>query len=224
MPEFSKDAERGVGEGLMERTIEIDARGLSCPQPVLLTKKSIESSGSDRYLVIVDNTISRENVCRFLTNQGFESKVRELSPEHYEIEAFRTEGSTPVTIPGTIICESSESPSESKLVVYVGSCFMGSGDDELGRKLIRGFLRTLIDMNFTPWRMIFINSGVKLTTLDDEATEAIGMLIDKGVEVLSCGTCLNHYQVEDKLVVGRTTTMYEVIESLEKATKVISPD
>lgn len=101
---------------------------------------------------------------------------------------------------------------------------MGSGDEELGAKLMRGFLRTLIDMSFTPWRMIFINSGVMLTTIDEEAVEALMLLSEKGVEILSCGTCLQHYKVDQKISVGRSTTMYEVLETLEKASKVISPD
>ncbi len=85
-------------------------------------------------------------------------------------------------------------------------------------------MRTLIDIEPKPWRMIFINSGVKLTTLDEEAAEAIGLLQERGVEILSCGTCLEFFGLKDKLKVGKITNMFEVIESLYKATKVISPD
>ena len=79
-------------------------------------------------------------------------------------------------------------------------------------------------MDQKPWRMIFINAGVKLTTLDDEAVEAVSMLEERGVEVLSCGTCLQFFGLEDKLRVGKVTNMYEVIESMNSASKVISPD
>ena len=109
-------------------------------------------------------------------------------------------------------------------VVYVGTDRMGAGDDVLGQKLMRGFLRTWIDCNPKPWRMIFINAGVKLTTVDEEAAEAVSLLEENGVEILSCGTCLQHFNLEDKLKVGKTTNMFEVIESLNAATKVISPD
>lgn len=208
----------------MKHPVRIDARGLNCPQPVLVTKKSIENSECDLFAIMVDNNISKENVSRFLRNQGFGVKIRELGVDQYEIEALRNPA-IPLTKeeilnPGEI----TEISEESHLVVYVGTCFMGSGDDKLGAKLMRGFLRTLIDMTFKPWRMIFINSGVKLTTIDEEASEALNMLAEKGVEILSCGTCLQHYKVEEKLAVGRSTTMYEVIESLQKASKIISPD
>jgi intracellular sulfur oxidation DsrE/DsrF family protein len=65
---------------------------------------------------------------------------------------------------------------------------------------------------------------VKLTTIDEEASEAISMLEEKGVEVLSCGTCLQHFGLEDKLKVGKVTNMFEIIDSLNEAAKIISPD
>ena len=123
-----------------------------------------------------------------------------------------------------LACPVAEPDTLHKHVVYIGSAHMGSGDDALGKKLIRGFLQTLIDCNPLPWRMIFINSGVKLTTVDEAAVEAVSMLEQKGVEVLSCGTCLQHFGLEEKLKVGKATNMFEVIESLNSATKVISPD
>lgn len=208
----------------MKYTVTIDARGLNCPQPVLLTKKSLETSDSEDFMVLVDNFVSMENVCRFLKSQGLDAKVISKEDGQYEIEAHRVGAQTANDTRPADPVSVTDISGESGLVVFVGSCFMGAGDDDLGAKLMRGFLRTLIDMSFKPWRMIFINSGVKLTTVDDEATEALGMLLEKGVEILSCGTCLQHYKVEDKLAVGRSTTMYEVIETLAKATKVISPD
>ena len=71
--------------------------------------------------------------------------------------------------------------------------------------------------------MIFINAGVKLTTRDEAAVEALGLLQDRGVELLSCGTCLQHFGLDADLKVGRVTNMFEVIETLSAATKVISP-
>lgn len=208
----------------MKPTVTIDARGLNCPQPVLLAKKSIDNSPADSLIVIVDNSISKENVCRFLTNQGFQVSPSEVSSDHYEIVAVKNppdEGPACDVLPKQDDAPQSDT---SSLVVYVGTCLMGSGDRELGEKLMRGFLRTLIDMSFKPWRMIFINSGVMLTTVDEEAVEALTLLSEKGVEILSCGTCLQHYKVDEKLSVGRSTTMYEVLETLEKASKVLSPD
>lgn len=208
----------------MKPEVTIDARGLNCPQPVLLTRKSIENSSANALMVIVDNEISKENVCRFLNSQGFSVTPREVSSDFFEIVASRNSPHEESSLDVTPEKHVAPKHDPSSLVVFVGTRLMGSGDEELGAKLMRGFLRTLIDMSFTPWRMIFINSGVMLTTIDEEAVEALMLLSEKGVEILSCGTCLQHYKVDQKISVGRSTTMYEVLETLEKASKVISPD
>ena len=203
----------------------VDARGLTCPQPVLETKRALEEGGHKDFLVLVDNHGSRENVARFAQNQGCHVDIVERPHEQFELrivcsgplkQAEQLEEISRCAVPA---------PSLGKgIVVYVGSNSMGRGDPELGEKLMRGFLRTWIDVQPRQWRMIFINSGVKLTTIDDEAVEAISMLEEKGVEVLSCGTCLQHYGLDDGPQVGRVTSMYEVIESLNAAEKVVSPD
>ncbi len=208
----------------MSHPITIDARGLNCPQPVLLAKKAMEDNSASCWVVLVDTPTSRENVSRFARNQGFAVEVQEGTPGQYSITVLR--GDSPPVPPQELLpCPVPEAVVSAGrgTVVYVGTNSMGTGDEELGRKLMRGFLRTWIDMNPLPWRMVFINSGVKLTTVDDEAVEAVSMLADRGVEILSCGTCIEHFGLSDKLRVGRVTNMYEVIETLTTAAKVISP-
>ncbi|MGC8658101.1 MAG: sulfurtransferase-like selenium metabolism protein YedF, partial [Desulfomonilaceae bacterium] len=179
-----------------------------------------------RFVVIVDNPVSRENVARFARNQG---AVVETSQD----EALNWKLDIRIEKPGQLYVENEllipcpipdDQTSTPKIVVYIGSNIMGRGDDELGAKLMRGFLRTLIDVTPYAWRMLFINSGVKLTTIDQEAVEALGILEDRGVEILSCGTCLDTFGLADQLQLGKVTNMYEVVESLKMATKVISPD
>jgi selenium metabolism protein YedF len=209
----------------MSDVYTVDARGLTCPQPVLETKRVLDESLEQDFLVLVDNPTSRENVARFARNQGCEVEIRDGGVGQFEIK---------VAVPGApkalevqeelLACPAPEISSQEKVVVYVGNNCMGSGDDLLGAKLMRGFLRTWIDVNPLPWRVIFINSGVKLTTTDDEAVDAVSMLEEKGVEILSCGTCLEHFGLQDQLKVGKATNMYEVIDSLSAAAKVISPD
>jgi selenium metabolism protein YedF len=204
----------------------VDCRGLSCPQPVLETRKALEESVASQLRILVDNITSRENVKRFASSQGLGVQVHEIGADEFELLLERAQDkASPEEEP--VELQSSPVKQESlngKNVVYVGNDCMGRGDDELGRKLIRGFLRTLIDVAPIPWKMIFINSGVNLTTVDEEAVEAISVLADRGVEILSCGTCLEHFGLVDRLKVGRVTNMFEVIESLNGATKVISPD
>ncbi|MEW6137191.1 MAG: sulfurtransferase-like selenium metabolism protein YedF [Thermodesulfobacteriota bacterium] len=209
----------------MTDAVTVDARGLACPQPVLETKRVFDEGQVSRFIVLVDNPTSKENVSRFARNQGCEVGVEETSPGQYKITIDRDISSHSLPEPEPLLpCPLPQTADEGRYVVFIGTETMGAGDDELGAKLMRGFLRTLIDCPPKPWRMIFINSGVKLTTLDDDAVESISLMQDKGVEILACGTCLQHFGLENKLRVGRATNMFEVIESLNAATKVISPD
>lgn len=209
----------------MNEIITVDARGLSCPQPVLETKKAFEESDARQLRVLVDNVTSKENVRRFASNQGCEVHVQDLGADQYEIQVKRPTGEVAVQAAEALLpCPVPQASEIRKNVVYIGNSSMGRGDEALGTKLMRGFLRTWIDVKPAPWRMIFINSGVKLTTVDEEAAEAVSLLEEKGVEILSCGTCLEYFGLTDKLKVGRVTNMFEVIESFNSANKVISPD
>ena len=202
----------------------IDARGLACPQPVLETKKGLERVVSGSLRVLVDNTTAKENVSRFARNQGCEVEVQESDSEQFSITILKCgEPPEPAAQQELLACPAPQAQ-PVRNVVYIGNNCMGRGDDDLGAKLMRGFLRTIIDSTPLPWRMVFVNSGVKLTTIDQEALEAIALLEEKGVEVLSCGTCLEHFELKDKLGAGKVTNMFEIIESLNSATKVISPD
>jgi selenium metabolism protein YedF len=209
----------------MTEMITIDARGLACPQPVLETKRALESEPSTHFKVIVDNDASRENVSRFARNQGCDVEIEEDGPDQFQITIIRS-GAAPAAeqTVESVPSPAAEASLPPKTVVYVSSCSMGRGDEDLGAKLMRGFLRTWIDSRPLPWRMIFINSGVKLTTVDQEAVEAVSLLEERGVEILSCGTCLEHFGLKDDLHAGKVTNMYEVIDSLNAASKVISPD
>ena len=139
--------------------------------------------------VLVQGYTSRENVSRFARNRGCEVEVQEKDKDEFEITLKRTESEIVQKVQEEILaCPVPEQSQDSKIVVYVGNNCMGRGDDELGKKLMRGFLRTWIDISPRPWRMIFINSGVKLTTIDEEAAEAVSMLEEKGCR----GSLLRH--------------------------------
>lgn len=58
----------------------IDARGLSCPEPVILTRQAL-ASGEARYQVIVDNNTSKENVTRYAHHQGYQVQISEQDGE-----------------------------------------------------------------------------------------------------------------------------------------------
>jgi selenium metabolism protein YedF len=209
----------------MDDILKVDARGLACPQPVLETKKVLDEGQEKYFLVLVDNATSKENVSRFARNQGCEVQIQDAGENQYEITvSCLSYQPTPEKPDELLPCPVPGVAEQDRNVVYIGKDLMGSGDKDLGTKLMRGFLRTWIDIEPKPWRMIFINSGVRLTTVDEESVEAISLLEEKGVEILSCGTCLQHFDLEDKLKAGKATNMFEVIETLNTASKVISPD
>lgn len=208
----------------MSQVLTVDARGLACPQPVLETKKLLDQSLEGPFAVLVDNANSRENVARFAGSQGCSVEVHDRDGYFEVLVQPSAQPSKSEIAPEFLVCDTASAPADGRIVVYVGNDCMGRGDDALGTMLIRGFLRTWIDVKPQPWRMIFINAGVKLTTVDDEAVDALSLLAERGVEVLSCGTCLKHFDLEDKLKVGKVTNMFEVIETLTQAGKVVSPD
>jgi selenium metabolism protein YedF len=194
----------------------LDCRGLACPQPVLRTKHFIESHRQGReFTVVVDNAASAQNVVRFFESQGFSALLKQEGTD-FEITAVKSEEAHTGT--------AREQPATSyqKTLVLITKNTMGFGDDVLGAGLILNFLSTLNEMGESLWRLVFLNSGVKLTIDGAETLPAIQQLEAQGVSVLVCGTCLNHFKVLEQKRVGETTNMLDIVTSLQLADKVIS--
>jgi selenium metabolism protein YedF len=190
----------------------IDCSGKTCPLPVIEVKKVLEDKEVNEITVLVDNSISRENVMRFLESQGFSVTAMEEKGKH-RIEGARNQETT----------EQSSITNTKKLLVFVDGETVGRGSEELGAILMRSFLLTLKELNPLPWRIIFINSGVKLAIDGSPYIGALNDLVAIGAEILSCGTCLDYYRVKDRLMVGRISNMYEIESSFLEATNVIKP-
>ena len=193
----------------------VDARGFDCPQPVINTKKALEEIEEGILTVIVDNLAARDNVRRFAESQGCTVKVGEKDGDYH------------LEIAKGVSCEIESRPREAKgndnIVIYINSNVMGVGDEELGKILMEAFLKTMIIADPHPRKLIFVNSGVKLAIEGSDVVGHVKEMEKKGVEVLSCGTCLNFYGLKEKLQVGVISNMYDIIESLIEADKVISP-
>ncbi len=193
----------------------LDCRGMSCPQPVLETKKILQKSPSGEILVLVDDPAAKENVRRFAESQGFTVHISEEKGA-FQLRLQRTEG--PRKDPaGKERRVEGETPS----VVFIESDSIGRGSEELGRILMRSFLHTLAEAEFKAAKIILVNSGVKLTCEGSEVLEDLRRLSDRGTEVLSCGTCLDYFGLKTKLQVGRISNMYEILSSLAQAEKVL---
>ena len=108
-------------------------------------------------------------------------------------------------------------------VVVISSDAMGSGDDTLGKVLMKGFIFALSQQDELPSTILFYNGGARLTCADAPTLEDLRSLEAMGVEILTCGTCLNHYGLTDQLKVGGVTNMYVIVEKQMQADKVIRP-
>ena len=112
-------------------------------------------------------------------------------------------------------------PARGPVVVAVGSAEMGNGDPRLGRILMKSFLYSLTQLDELPQTVLFFNGGVRMTTEGSESIEDLKALESQGVEILSCGTCLDFYGLKDKLLVGGITNMYVIAQTMAGAGNVV---
>lgn len=191
---------------------EIDCRDMACPQPVLTTKKVLEEMEQGEFILIVDNPSARDNVERFAKSQGARVTIEKKENDfHLHIQKSGISDLTGLT------------HQAEKVVVYISSNLLGVGEEALGAILMRSFLKTLLDLKPIPSKLIFINSGVRLTTEGSEVLEFLKSLSEKGADILSCGTCLDFYGIKEKLKVGIISNMYDIAQSLLEADRLIRP-
>ncbi len=197
----------------------IDARGLTCPAPVLLVKNSVEQAGEQDIVVLVDNEASLENVSRFLTAKGYQvSDGREGAD--FRVTARHTGAIETDKQPGALTTEAGAAG--RKNLILVTSDRIGRGDDVLGEKLMVSYLKTLHEMGPELWHLIFVNSGVKLTTATSPVLEDLQQYEQQGVVVLACGTCLEHFHLTAEKKVGGTTNMLDIVMAQQLADKVVT--
>ncbi len=190
----------------------IDLKGMSCPLPVIETKKLVESGRAEELRLTVDNGPPRENVTRYLESQGYCVSVESDQGDTAVLRASRVEGGEAIAV-----------QTGKKIVVLVDGATVGRGDDVLGAVLMKSFLNTLKEIEPRPWRILFLNAGVKLAAEGSDLANVLMELERLGVEILSCGTCLDFFKLKEKLVAGKVTNMYDIVNSLIAATNVVRP-
>jgi selenium metabolism protein YedF len=186
----------------------IDARGLQCPQPVILTKKALEEITSGEVITIVDNVTARENISRYAANMNF----------HHEVE--EKEGCFYIKIKKEDVAVNDTANNDFIIVIITDK--LGAGEEQLGQLLMKTYTYTLNETKPYPRAVILINSGVKLAVEGSETLENMQKLAEKNIEIISCGTCLDFYNIKDKLQVGIVGNMYTIVEYMNKAAKVIN--
>ena len=194
---------------------EVNAMGKQCPIPVVMTKKVIDNAAvGDEIEILIDNETAVNNLSRLANKTGCTFVSEKLGDKKYQVKmAVQTEQTG-----GTL-----EGAHKKVTVAVISSNVMGNGDDELGKILIKGFIYALSQMETHPDTILFYNGGAKLTTEDSESLEDLKKMEEEGVEIKTCGTCLKHYGLMEKLMVGKVTDMYTIAERMTGADKVIRP-
>ena len=188
----------------------VDARGLNCPEPVILTKRAMDIGEVERLVTIVDRTAALENVTKLARSQGYEVEVEDKEGDYY------------ITMVRSREISAQDAGDQDDVAILITNRYFGQGDEELGKILMRSFLYTLTELNGRVKNIIFMNSGVFLTTEGSEVLEILQSLSQEGVEILSCGTCLDFYGLKDKLAVGDVTNMYTATDILSRAGRSIT--
>lgn len=191
----------------------IDVRGLQCPMPLIQAKQAMEEVSTIE--IYVDNEIAVQNLIKLAQQKQYTIYHNKQDEHTFLVELSKNE------IENQMVKE--EQNNLTNKVVVIASNKMGEGDDVLGNMLMKGFIYALTQLKELPSSVLFYNSGVFLTTQESEIIQDLQVLIDKGVEVLSCGLCLQHYQLQDKLLVGDVTNMYMILEKQMQAEGIIRP-
>lgn len=193
--------------------IEIDARGLACPKPVINTKKELDKIQEGIVIVTVDNEIAKENILKLVNSLNCEGKIIKEEKDLISIEIKKGEN---------VIIDDKKEPELEDKCIFISSDKMGKGNDELGDVLIKGFIYTLTEAKPYPKYIVLVNSGVKLTTENQATVDNLKILEEGGTEILSCGTCLDYYDVKEKLQVGSVTNMYAIVDIMKNSSQTIS--
>ncbi len=197
----------------------IDAIGLACPRPVVLTKNALEEIEAGIVEVLVDNRPAVENVSRFAKNSDCEVKVRE---EGDNLIVEITKKATSKVSEEKIVCHVDSQKTGKGITVLIESNTVGRDSDELGAVLMRALFPTLLEANPRPTKLIFMNSGVILTVEGSVYLEDISKLEKEGIEIFVCGTCLDFFNLKDKVKVGKISNFFEITQTLVEADKVIT--
>ena len=199
--------------------VTVDARGDACPLPVVKAKNAIkELNGAGQVEVLVDNEIAVQNLTKMAQQKGYASSAEKRAAQEYRV--VLTVGDAAAETPAPAVCAPD---TRTDTVVAIGSNQMGVGAEELGKTLLKAFVFALTQQDQLPRTVLFYNGGAAVTCEGSASLEDLQKLESLGVEILTCGTCLNHYGLTEQLRVGGVTNMYVIVEKQMQATKVVRP-
>ena len=224
--------------------MRLDERGKQCPLPVVETRKALEAAGPGETIeVVVDNEIAVKNLRKMADHKGLEFRSEKTGEREFTAWVRAAEGGTAAAAlagqvagePGAAAAQASgrsdgcpapaccPPAADGGIVAVISSNCMGQGDDTLGKLLMKGFIYALSQQEQLPRTVLLYNGGAFLSCEGSDSVEDLRELEAQGVEILTCGTCLNHYGLEGKLQVGGVTNMYEIAERMTGARLLVRP-
>lgn len=202
--------------------VEVNALGKACPLPVIETKKAIEElKQDDTVKVLVDNEIAVQNVMKMAKHKNLDASSEKIDDNRFAVMIAVTGVGEKSEVEEEVNCQPDRRGKGT--VVVLSSDVMGTGDESLGKQLIKGFVFALTKMEELPSKVILYNRGAFLSSENEDTIQDLKTLEAEGVEILTCGTCLNHYGLAEKLAVGTATNMYEIVESMMTASHIVKP-
>lgn len=188
----------------------INCKGLNCPEPVINTKKYFDSISQGEGTVIVDNEVAKNNIIKFAKNNNYLSEIVKMENELYYIKVVKEVENT-----------KDKNSLNDGYTILVTTDKLGEGSEELGKILMKSYFYAVSENDKLPTNIIFLNSGVFLTTEGSEVLDILEAMGKKGVAISSCGTCLDFYNLKDKLKLGEISNMYFIVEKISNSSKVI---
>ena len=206
----------------MSTIIEVNAMGDACPLPVVKTLKALKQlDGEGAVVTTVDNETAVKNISKMAQEKGCTASVEKISDAEWHVIVATAGAVADSEQDGADFCDASAGKGE--LVISVYTDCMGRGDDELGHKLMKAFIFAVTQQDELPAAMLFYNGGARLTVEGSPVLDDLKGLAEQGVEILTCGTCLDHFGIKDQLAVGEVTNMYVIVEKMEQAARVVRP-
>ncbi len=207
---------------MAEKNVEVNALGDACPIPVVKTIKAIKSlEGAGTVVTSVDNETAVQNLTKLANDKGYGTSFKKLDDGNFEVTT--TVAGTEEAVNESDANDFCNLPAKKNLVVVISADHMGEGDNKLGGNLLKGFIYALSQQEQLPQTILFYNGGAKMTIEGSPALEDLKLMVDAGVEILTCGTCLDFYGIKDKLAVGEVTNMYVICQRQVEATLVVKP-
>ena len=203
--------------------LKVNAMGDTCPIPVVKTKDAIRQLGANGGVVetLVDNEIAVQNLTKMANQKGYGVESEKLGENEYRVVMTVGAGADLPAEGEETVCV--VPAGQKNTVVVVGADHMGEGEGELGKNLLKAFLYALSQQETLPRTILFYNGGAFLTCQGSLSLEDLKSMAVRGVEILTCGTCLNFYGLTEKLAVGGVTNMYDIVEKQMAADLIVKP-